>query len=100
MNNKVTPQEIIALIESLPDADKHIWFEDDQYWITQEWLCGNFAGRAFVADTKDEAAQLLIDYLYEHIGHDSIVGDNVTNSGFPNLDMVKEYCRHQNNAEE
>jgi hypothetical protein len=31
--------------------------------------------------------------MYEHIGHDSIVGKAVTESGFPDLDRVYEYCK-------
>ena len=92
MKTRVTPQQIIELVEKLPDADQHIHFEDGKHYITQEWLVGTFAGRAFEGDTLEEAAQNLINYLYEHIGHDSLVGISVTKSGFPNLDSVERYC--------
>ena len=92
MENKVTPNQIIELIRSLPDSEKHIFIEDGEYWATQEWLCGAFAGRAFVAEKLEDAAQEMIDYLYAHIGHKSMVGSSVTQSGFPNLERVKKYC--------
>lgn len=92
MKTKVTPHEIIKLVEKLPNADQHIYFEDGKHYITQEWLVGTFAGRAFEGDTLEEATQNLIDYLYEHIGHGSMVGNAVTRSGFPCLDKMERYC--------
>lgn len=41
----------------------------------------------------EDAAQQLIDYMYEHIGHNSMVGKSVSESGFPNLEKVYEYCK-------
>ena len=92
MKTRVTPQQIIELVEKLPDADKHIYTEDGKHYITQEWLVGSFAGRSFEGDTLEDATQNLIDYLYEHIGHKSMVGNDVTKSGFPNLNSVERYC--------
>jgi hypothetical protein len=96
MNEKITPKEIIELVKSLPDAEHHIFKDGDEYHITQEWLCGAFAGRAFVSNTLENAAQEMIDYLYRHMGHNSIVGDCVTKSGFPDLQMVKNYLTKEN----
>ena len=92
MENKVTPNQIIELINSLPDSEKHIFIENGEYWVTQEWLCGAFAGRAFINEKLEDAIQEMIDYLYKHIGHNSMVGNSVTKSGFPNLEKVKQYC--------
>ena len=92
MENKVTPNQIIELITSLPDSEKYIFIDNGKYWVTQEWLCGTFAGRAFVNEILEDAVQEMIDYLYEHIGHDSMVGNSVTKSEFPNLERVKRYC--------
>ena len=92
MKTRVTPQHIIKLVEKLPDADKHIHIEDGKHYITQEWLVGTFAGRVFEGETLEDAAQKLIDYLYEHIDHDSMVGNAITRSGFPYLDSVERYC--------
>jgi len=90
--NKVTTKEIIDLVRKLPDAENHIYEWDGKQRITQEWLCGTFAGRGFEADTLEEAAEEMIEYLYRHIGHDSMVGDFVTKSGFPDLKRVESYC--------
>ena len=91
----ITPNEIIELIESLPDVQDHIFsLEDkDRIMVTDEWLVGCFASMGFVATTKEDAAQQLIDYLNRHIGHDSMVGRIVTDSGWPNLSSVRTYCR-------
>ena len=89
---KITPQEIIKLVKELPDVDHHIFEENGEHYITQEWLCGAFAGRAFCGNTIEDAAQEMIDYLYRHIGHNSMVGKDVTESGFPDLEKVKKYC--------
>lgn len=89
---KITANEIIELVKSLPDSDKHIHQFDWKQCITTEWLTGNFAGRSFDCNTLEESAQEMIDYLYEHIGHKSMVGSSVTESGFPDLIKVKKYC--------
>lgn len=88
----ITPKKIIELIESLPDSEKHIFEDDGEIIVTSDWLCGSFAGRGFSAKTKEDAAQQLINYLDEHIGHNSMVGRVVDESGWPDLDRVKEYC--------
>lgn len=90
-----TAQEMLTLIKRLPDAESHIHIccIDGKHCVTNEFFAGAFAGRSFEADTYEEATEQLIDYMYEHIGHDSIVGKAVTESGFPNLDRVYEYCK-------
>lgn len=98
----MTPKEILELIRKLPEAEHHVCIcpINKKPMVTNEWLCGGFAGRGFDGDTFEEAAQQLIDYLYEHIGHDSIVGNEVTKSGFPDLDRVYQYCLDQLPEEE
>lgn len=91
---KVTSKELIDLINKLPDSDSHIFENNGRRHVTQEWLCGSFAGVSFGARTVESSANMLIDYLYRHIGHDSIVGRYVTESGFPDLGKVYEYCKH------
>ena len=92
MQKTVTPNEIIELVKRLPGAEHHIHVWKGKQCITDEWLVGNFAGCSFEADTLEEAARDLIDYLYEHIGHKSMVGNCVTKSGFPDLKSVEKYC--------
>ena len=91
----MTTKQLLELIESEPDADKHIHFYDGEWNVTNEWLCGAFAGRSFSAETKEEAARLLAEYFDKFIGHDSIVGRCVTESGWPDLQKVKDYLEKE-----
>ena len=92
MEQRVIPKEIIELVRRLSDAESHIYEWNGKQCITQEWLCGNFAGHLFEADKLEDAAQEMIEYLYKHIGHESMVGKSVTDSGFPDLKKVEQYC--------
>ena len=95
---RVTPQQIIELVSSLPDSELHIHAWKGKQCITSEWLVGNFAGAGLEDDNLEEAAQKLINYLYQHIGHASMVGRAVTDSGFPDMDKVREYCTEEEEA--
>lgn len=97
-----TAKQILELINRLPDSDKHIHIcpIDGKYCVTNEFFAGAFAGRSFEGDTYEEAAEQLIDYMYKHIGHESIVGKAVTESGFPDLNKVYEYCKPIKEIEE
>jgi hypothetical protein len=64
-------------------------FEDGEWLVTNEFLCGGFAGRAFGGQTLEDAAAQLADYFDAHVGHDSIVGQCVTESGWPNMDLFE-----------
>lgn len=84
--------KLIKLIESLPDAEKHIYHDDGVWRVTNEWLCGSFSGNSCEGVTKEKAAEEMCKYLDAHIGHDSFVGADVTASGWPCLRSVKAYC--------
>lgn len=98
IKDRVKPTEIIELVMRLHDADKHIFEENGKYYITDEWLVGCLAGRSFEGDTLEEAAEKMIDYLYSNMNFNSLVGQDVKFSGFPDLKKVEEYClnRKQN----
>ena len=81
----------LAFIKALPESEDYVFQDEDGCCVTQEWLCGTFAGRGFVDETFEAACAQMIDYLNSHIGHDSMVGNTVTASGWPNQKMVKEY---------
>ncbi len=95
--NLPTATEMLKLIKSLPDSDSHIYESplDGRCCVTNEFFAGAFAGRGFEGDTYEEAAEQLIDYMNEHIGHSSIVGNLVTASGFPDLRKVYNFCKSQ-----
>lgn len=84
------------ILEYEPDS---IFTDDDGINVTTEWLVGTFAGRGFVSDDKTDAMNQMCDYFDENKGHDSIVGRIVTNSGWPNLDMVERYLQRFKNTE-
>lgn len=91
---------LLALIRSEPDPDSHIFQWEGKWEVTNEWLCGGFAGRSFVGDTPEQAAEQLSAYLTRHIGHKSMVGDAVTRSGWPNLAAVKRYLLSRRQPDE
>lgn len=78
-------------IQSEPKSDKHIYFDNKNWCVTQEWLCGAFAGVTFCGPTIEDALNQEIEYLNKHIGHNSIVGNCVTASGWPDLQKVKSW---------
>lgn len=97
---RVTAKQVLELIGRLPDADSHIYIDriNGKHCVTSEWIVGSFAGRAFEANSYSAATRKLIRYMYGHIGHISMVGKLVTESGFPDLEKVYEYCIARANA--
>lgn len=83
--------ELVILIRAVdPDCT---YMDDAGQHVTTEWLVGTFAGRGFVAPTLDRALSEMCEYLDQHVGHDSLVGDIVTKSGWPDLKKVKSYLK-------
>lgn len=82
---------LVMFIESLPDASDFLHFDDGEWCATNEFICGGFCGRAFTDKTKECAVAKLIEYLDAHVNHESMVGTSVTESGWPNLESVKQY---------
>ena len=84
-------ERLVMFIETLPDSKDVLYKDAGEWWATNEWLCGSFAGRGFASCTKNGAVSQLIEYFDGHVGHDSVVGKCVTDSRWPNLDSVKKY---------
>lgn len=89
---RIKPIEIIELVKRLPDAEKHIFEENGKHYITNEWFVGSFIGRSFEGDTLEEAAEKMIDYFYSNVKFNSLIGQDIKFSGFPDLKKVEEYC--------
>ena len=87
------PTELIKFIKTNFPHDDYISKKDGEWTVTDEWLVGTFAGMGFVGKTTEEATQLLIEYLNKHIRHESIVGEIVTKSGWPNANTVEAYIQ-------
>lgn len=71
-----------------PDS---IFYDEDGWTATTEWLIGTFAGVGFTNETIEESIKEMCEYLTKHINHQSVVGNIVTKSGFPDLDKVEKY---------
>ena len=82
---------VVMFLDSLPDINEYRWQEDEKYHLTQEWLCGTFAGRGFVGTSYEDCTKQMIEYLDRHLNHESMVGKSVTESGWPDLGRVKNY---------
>ncbi len=80
--------ELLEFIKALPESESYVFKDEHKCCVTQEWLCGTFAGRLFVDDTYEKACSQMIEYLNRHIGHDSAVGYAVTESGWPDQKKV------------
>ncbi len=87
-------ERLVRFLNTLPDGADFVYQEDGEWWATNEWLCGTFAGRGFTDATKEGAVCQLMDYFDKHINHASMVGSSVTESGWPDLDRVKAYLIH------
>ena len=102
MQNEATKDEVsnavsgrvdllVVFLESLPDINEYMYQDEEGWHVTNEWLCGTFAGQGFFSETKNGAVEQLMNYLDRHIRHKSMVGHVITESGWPNLDSVKNY---------
>ena len=97
--NGVDINELLKLIKSEPGDDLYIYKWEKEWRVTDEWLVGVFAGGGFGAKTIEDASKKLIDYFNRHIGHNSIVGREVTRSGWPDLNKVKSYLEKEREGE-
>ena len=98
IKDRVKPTEIIELIKRLPYSEAYITEDKGKFYISDGWLIGWKSSRLFDGDTLEEAAEKMIDYLYSNMNFNSLVGQDIKFSGFPDLKKVEEYClnRKQN----
>ena len=85
------------MLQKEPDSI-FFWKDEGLWYVTTEWLVGTFAGVAFV-DTKtnsiEDCLKQMHEYFLRHINHDSMVGNIVTKSGYPDLEKVKSYLQNE-----
>ena len=62
-----------------------------RFYISSNWVVGLRYSEIFTGDTEEEAFSKLIDYLYNNISADTIVGSRIRASGFPDFDKIKAY---------
>ena len=62
-----------------------------KWYISSNWLVGLKYSEIFIGDSEEEAFSKLIDYLYNNISANTIVGSRIRASGFPDFDKIKAY---------
>lgn len=80
----MTPTELIEIVKS-----KGNYIKGNK--INTGFLIPSYAAREFEGQTLEDSAKIVISYFTNHIDHKSVVGAEVTKSGFPNIDKFKKY---------
>ncbi len=80
------------MIKRLPDAKAYITEDKGKFYISDGWLIKWSLSRLFEGDTLEEAAEKMIDYFYSNVSLNSLIGQDIKFSGFPDLKKVEEYC--------
>ena len=62
-----------------------------RWYISSNWLVGLKYSEVFTGNTEEEAFSKLIDYLYNNISADTIVGSRIRASGFPDFEKIRAY---------
>lgn len=62
-----------------------------RWYISSNWLVGLKYSEIFTGDSEEEAFSKLIDYLYNNISADTIVGSRIRASGFPDFEKIRAY---------
>ena len=94
LKKKITLNEFLSFIE---EANSKIYpctyFDtvNKRFYISSNWLVGLRYSEIFTGDTEEEAFSKLIDYLYNNISADTIVGSRIRASGFPDFEKIRAY---------
>ena len=89
--------ELNDFLSFIKEADSKIYIciyfdEFNGRWhISSNWLVGITYSKIFSGDTQEEAFSKLIDYLYNNISADTIVGSRIRASGFPDFEKIRAY---------
>ena len=62
-----------------------------RFYISSNWVVGLRYSEIFTGDTEEEAFSKLIDYLFNNISADNIVGSRIRASGFPDFVKIRAY---------
>lgn len=94
LKKKIALNDFLSFIE---EANSKIYpctyFDavNKRFYISSNWLVGLKYSESFTGKTEEEAFSELIDYLYNNISADTIVGSRIRASGFPDFDKIKAY---------
>lgn len=94
LKKKIALNDFLSFIE---EANSKIYpctyFDtvNKRFYISSNWLVGLRYSEIFTGNTEDEAFSKLIDYLYNNISADTIVGSRIRASGFPDFEKIRAY---------
>ena len=94
LKKKIALNDFLSFIE---EANSKIYpctyFDtfNKRFYISSNWLVGLRYSEVFTGDTEEEAFSKLIDYLYNNISADTIVGSRIKASGFPDFEKIRAY---------
>ena len=94
LKKKIALNDFLSFIE---EANSKIYpctyFDtvNKRFYISSNWVVGLRYSEIFTGDTEEEAFSKLIDYLYNNISADTIVGSRIRASGFPDFEKIRAY---------
>ena len=94
LKKKIALNDFLSFIE---EANSKIYpctyFDtvNKRFYISSNWLVGLRYSEIFTGNTEEEAFSKLIDYLYDNISANTVVGSRIRASGFPDFDKIKAY---------
>lgn len=94
LKKKIALNDFLSFIE---EANSKIYpctyFDkyNKKWYISSNWLVGLRYSEVFTGDSEEEAFSKLIDYLYNNISADTIVGSRIRASGFPDFEKIRAY---------
>ena len=94
LKKKIALNDFLSFIE---EANSKIYpctyFDkyNKKWYISSNWLIGLRYSEIFIGDSEEEAFSKLIDYLYNNISADTIVGSRIRASGFPDFEKIRAY---------
>ena len=94
LKKKIELNDFLSFIEEANSKIYPCTYFDEvnkKWYISSNWLVGLKYSEIFTGNTEEEAFSKLIDYLYNNISADTIVGSRIMASGFPDFDKIKAY---------
>lgn len=94
LKKKIELNDFLSFIEEANSKIYPCTYFDEvnkKWYISSNWLVGLKYSEIFIGDSEEEAFSKLIDYLYNNISANTIVGSRIRASGFPDFDKIKAY---------
>ena len=91
---KITLNEFLIFIKEFNSKIypyKYFDKVNKKWYMSSNWLVGISYSEVFTGKTEEEAFSKLIDYLYNNISANTILGSRIRESGFPDFDKIKAY---------